>query len=142
MYGQYSRAVSNQERVIVARVRQLKPVTVKSRVKRALLIKKSGFWVCLYTRCASKREGLLFQYRETSFDKTHTFFTFFRKYESDPTFFSPFFGNMNFSCYFFSAFMYALKRNMLTYFFSNQEQKVQLIIETGFYLENCHFGCA
>ena len=31
--------------------------TVKSRV-----LNFSGFWVCLYTRCAYKRDGLLFLY--------------------------------------------------------------------------------
>ena len=41
----------------------------------------------------------------------HVFFSFFRKYESDPTFF-PFFGIMNFSCYFYPAFMYAHKCEM------------------------------
>ena len=43
------------------------------------------------------------------------FFSFFQKYESDPTsdptFFPPFFGNVNFSCYFYSAFIYAHKKS-------------------------------
>ena len=86
-----------------------------------------GFWVCLYTRCASKRDVVLLAFHKRSgkeYDNIliyhafslhmHLFFTFFQKYESDstsdPTFSPPFFGNMNFSCYFYSAIIYAHKK--------------------------------
>ena len=75
--------------------------------------------MCFKTRCGSigisqkkgeKYDNILI-YHAFSLHM-HIFFPLFQKYESDPTsdptFSSPFFGNMNFSCYFYSAFMYAL----------------------------------
>ena len=52
--------------------------------------------------------------------------------------FFPFFGHMNFSCYFYSAIMYELLMHFKT---KKNMANVLLIIKTSFYLNICHFGC-
>ena len=70
--------------------------------------------MCLYTRCASKRDVVLLAFHKRSGKEYENiliyhafslhmllvFFSFFQKYESDPTsdptFSPPFVGNMNF----------------------------------------------